>query len=249
MRPTRRAALAALGGAATTGLAGCIGGGGGGGGGEGGTGNGSDAGAADSCDPEQTSTVRQQSPPSLGPDDAPVTLMVFEDYACPHCVQFSLDVFPKIRSNYVDSGEIRYQHRDFPIPVLGKDANRWSWRAASAGRGVKEAGGDGAFFEFTHELFRGYQERANDNNYSYTYDNVAAAADAVGAPKCEIVGDAKFETFEPVLQTERTRGEELGLAGTPAIFVDGGSGDPTYLNPDGKNNDYETVKKAIDSRL
>lgn len=244
MRPTRRAVLAALGGAAATGLAGCIGGGSGSGGD-----GGSDAGAADSCDPKQTSPVRKQSPPSLGPDDAPVTLMVFEDYGCPHCVDFSLDVFPKIRSNYVDPGKIRYQHRDFPIPVLGKDANRWSWRAASAGRGVKEASGDETFFEFKHELFRGYQKRANDNNYSYSYDNVAAAADAVGAPKCEIVGDAKFETFKPVIESERKRGKELGLSATPAILIDDGSGTPTYINPQGKNNDYQAVKSAIDSRL
>lgn len=232
MRVTRRATLAALGGAATTGLAGCIGGGGG-------------SGAASSCDPSQRQPVQNLPTPTLGPDDAPVTLMVFEDFACPHCADFSLNVFPKIRSNYVESGDVRYEHHDFPIPVL----KPWSWKAASAARGVQDATDDATFFEFAHDLFAGYWDRYQNNNPSYSLDHVAEAAEAVGAPKCRIVGDAEHETYRPVLERDKTRGERLGLQGTPAIFIDDGSGSPTYVNPNAENNDFQSVSEAVESRL
>lgn len=240
MRSTRRGLLAALGGAATAGLAGCI---------SGGSGSGGGGGGVEGCSPTEESPVQSLPAPSLGPapEEAPLTLLVFEDFACPHCMRFSLNVLPKLRSNFVEPGKIRYEHHDFPIPVL--EENEWSWRAASAARGVQDTTGDEAFFEFAHHMFEGYEKRVSNRNYSFSYQNVASAAEAADAPRCDIVGAAKYQTYRPVLEENRSLGNDLGLEGTPAIFIDDGSGEPTYINPEGKTNSYDAVASAIRSRL
>ena len=57
---------------------------------------------------------------ALGPADAPVTIIEYASLTCPHCAYFNREVFPKIKSAYVDTGKIRYVFREFPRDI--KDA-------------------------------------------------------------------------------------------------------------------------------
>lgn len=51
--------------------------------------------------------------PFIGPEDAPVVIVEFSDYACPFCGKFYLDTLPLILEAYPD--EVKYVHRDYPI--------------------------------------------------------------------------------------------------------------------------------------
>jgi protein-disulfide isomerase len=200
MERTRRAYL----GAAAVGLgatAGCLGGG---------------SSGANGCTIEDEPTVAELPSPTLGPDDADVTVMAFEDFACPHCATYSLEVSPRIRSEYVESGVVRYEFHDFPIPV----DEQWSWQAASAARGVQDGMDDATFFEYAHALF--------ENQSSLSAELVTDLANDVGAPGCEIQADAVNETYRQVVETDRQRAVDLGAEGTPAIYVDGQPVSPTY---------------------
>jgi len=201
MQRTRRQYLRAVAGTGGTALvAGCLGGG---------------RGTSD-CDIEDEPTVSDLPAPTLGPSDAEVTVVAFEDFACPHCATYSLEVFPDLRAEYVETGVVRYEFRDFPIPV----DERWSWQAASAARGVQDEVDDSAFFEYAHALFE------NQNDYSPTL--VTDLANDVGAPGCAIQADALNETYRPVIEADRQRAVDRGARGTPAIFVAGRSVEPSY---------------------
>jgi protein-disulfide isomerase len=54
---------------------------------------------------------------ALGPADAPVTIVEYAAPTCPHCARFSKDVFPRIKSEYIDAGKLRYVFRDFPLNI------------------------------------------------------------------------------------------------------------------------------------
>ena len=56
---------------------------------------------------------------ALGPANAAVTITEFASMTCPHCAAFTEKVFPKIKSEYIDSGKIRFVFREFPLPVGG----------------------------------------------------------------------------------------------------------------------------------
>jgi len=61
--------------------------------------------------------TRPQSLPdmALGPAEAKVTIVEYAAPTCPHCARFNKDVFPKIKSTYIDTGKIRYVFRNFPL--------------------------------------------------------------------------------------------------------------------------------------
>ncbi|WP_251331057.1 thioredoxin domain-containing protein [Haloplanus pelagicus] len=170
---------------------------------------GGESAGTDDCTIETEPTVSSLSAPSLGPADADVSVVAFEDFSCPHCATFSLDVLPEIRSEYVEPGAARFEHRDFPIPV----DERWSWQAASAARGVQDETDDTTFFEYAHDLF------ANQGDYSPRL--ITDLANDAGAPGCAIQADALNETYRPVVSADRESGIESGVEATPTVFVAG----------------------------
>jgi len=52
---------------------------------------------------------------AIGNPDAPIRVVEFFDLACPHCQNFALNTFPKIRENYIANGDVVWVFRDFPI--------------------------------------------------------------------------------------------------------------------------------------
>ena len=221
MRPTRRAYLASAG-TALASVAGCLGGG------SGPSGPDSEqTQGANGCTLKNEDQVEDLPTPALGNADSGVTVKVWEDYSCPHCATFALEVFPKLRSQYIDPGKIRYEHHDFPIPVDQK----WSWAAASAARGVQDTTDVATFFEYTHKLFQ------NQNSYSMSL--VTKLANEVGAPGCDVQSDAVYYTYKPVLQADKQAGKDAGVSGTPGVFVNGKSVEPSY----------GAVSSAIESNL
>jgi protein-disulfide isomerase len=54
---------------------------------------------------------------ALGPADAAVTITEFASMTCPHCAAFTEKVFPKIKSEYIDTNKIRFVFREFPLDI------------------------------------------------------------------------------------------------------------------------------------
>ncbi len=51
---------------------------------------------------------------SYGKADAPVVIYGFESLSCPHCREFHVGAWPRIKKTYVDTGKVRFVLRDFP---------------------------------------------------------------------------------------------------------------------------------------
>ncbi|SDD08331.1 thioredoxin domain-containing protein [Natrinema hispanicum] len=219
MRTTRRSTLAALGGTiALSTTAGCLGGSGGGS-------------FPSDCDGTEVETVNSLPRPALGPEDASVTVDVFEDFACGHCATFTNDVYPQIESTYIEPGEIRYRYFDYPIPV---DEN-WSWRAASAARAVQDRTDAETFFSFAKGIYE-QQSRLIEDGYQF----IREVADDNGVDGCTVATAAKEEAYREVVEADKQTGDDRGVPGTPAVFVDG-----ELL----ENYAWDTVSAAIDGQL
>ena len=54
---------------------------------------------------------------TIGTSNAPIGLIEFADYQCPFCAEFAESVFPHIKAKYVDSGLVRFEFRNFPLPI------------------------------------------------------------------------------------------------------------------------------------
>ena len=51
---------------------------------------------------------------SMGPDTAKVTVIEYASASCPHCAAFYKDVFPTLKTEYIDTGKIKFIFREFP---------------------------------------------------------------------------------------------------------------------------------------
>src|SRR6478736_5031450 len=54
----------------------------------------------------------------LGRTDAPVTIVEYASATCPHCAAFHKDVFPQLKSEFIDTGKVRFIFREFPFDDL-----------------------------------------------------------------------------------------------------------------------------------
>lgn len=83
--------------------------------------------------------------PSLGRSDASLVLVEFLDYQCPYCVKYHSEIYPQIKSAYVDTGKLRVSSVQLPLPFHSF--------ADAAARAAVCADGQGRFWEMRDRLF------------------------------------------------------------------------------------------------
>ena len=222
-RLSRRAVLAG-GLALTTASAGCLGGG--------------DAagGPVETGTPEFGTIAESATPtggqplptPVAGDPEADVTVAAFEDYACPHCATYATEVFPQVAADYLADGAIRYEFYDFPIPV----DEAVSWEAANAARAVQAEAGAQAYYVYSERLFR------NQSNLGPSaYASLTEGLDVDGETVREAATD---RAYDQTVEADKQRGLDLGVQGTPTVFVDG---DPVQW----QEIAYDPVRQAIEA--
>ncbi|NCN99486.1 disulfide bond formation protein DsbA [Candidatus Pacearchaeota archaeon CG_4_10_14_0_2_um_filter_35_33] len=111
----------------------------------------------------------------LGDENAPVEIIEFSDYQCPFCRKFWTETLPLIKSEYIDTGKVKFVYRDFPLTSIHPAAQP----AAEAAECVREKGGDEAYFKMHDKIF---QE-----------GNILDGGDPIKGP---VQGTAQFGTTE-----------------------------------------------------
>ena len=59
----------------------------------------------------------------MGHPDAPVTVIEYASMTCPHCQRLHVEVLPRIKAEYVDTGRVRWVFRDFPLDRMALNAH------------------------------------------------------------------------------------------------------------------------------
>ena len=170
--------------------------------------------------------------PTLGRDDAPVKLILFENFLCEHCKAFEVEVFPRIRSAYVETGKVEAYYVNL------------AWGAGSA----TTAGLAGecayrqdeeAFWAYKSAIFEAQSD--HDGNWA-TIDRLVAIAradvpalDADALRAC--IADGRYLSD---VQRDLDLGEFVGIRGTPTLVI----GTDAFEGPT-----YEALAAAIDERL
>lgn len=96
-------------------------------------------------------TASADDDPVLGDKNAPVTMIEFSDYQCPFCRKFWTETLPSIKSEYIDTGKVKFVYRDFPLTSIHPGAEP----AAEAAECVRDLyGGDQAYFRMHDKIFQ-----------------------------------------------------------------------------------------------
>src|SRR5215468_6959964 len=60
---------------------------------------------------------------SIGSPKATVTITEYASMSCPHCAAWGENVFPMLRSRYIDTGKVRFVFREFPLDIKAAGAS------------------------------------------------------------------------------------------------------------------------------
>ena len=88
---------------------------------------------------------------TMGDPDAPVTVIEYASYTCPHCANFHRDTFKKIKSEFIDTGKVHFIYREvyFDRPGL------WASMVARCGGPVRYFGVSELLYEQQREWTSG----------------------------------------------------------------------------------------------
>ena len=59
---------------------------------------------------------------SIGSIDAKITIKVFSSLTCPHCANFHKDIFEELQKDYIDQGQVKFEHHGFPLDLAALNA-------------------------------------------------------------------------------------------------------------------------------
>ncbi|MBW7964389.1 MULTISPECIES: DsbA family protein [unclassified Bradyrhizobium] len=147
---------------------------------------------------------------ALGPKDAAVTITEFASMTCPHCAAFNEQVFPKIKSEYIDTGKIRYVFREFPLDIK-----------AAAGSMLSRciANGDAAkYFAVTDMLFR----QQNDWVAKNTTETLTRIGKQAGLTQQQVEACLKDQALlDKIAADQKYASDVLKVDSTPTFFING----------------------------
>ena len=153
---------------------------------------------------------------SMGNPDAPVVLEEFGDFQCPHCKTWFEDVEPLIVENYVESGDVYFVYRNFPI--LGPE----SLSAANASMCAADQNG---FWEYHDILF---VNQAGSNTGNFSDGRLVAFAESAGLDTEAFESCLAENRFQNEVEDDFSTGQQSGITGTPGILLNGVRVDSSY---------------------
>lgn len=154
-----------------------------------------------------TQSLIQNGSPLVGNQNAPITIVEWEDYQCTFCYKFHQSSKDILIQEYVNTGKANFVFRDFPLN--GPD----SVLAAQASYCADD---QGKYWEYHDEI---YKNRAGERTGWVTRQSLDQFANTVGLDlvqfnKC--LDDKKYE--QKVLENEKF-GTKIGIKATPSFLI------------------------------
>ncbi|MCB8982545.1 MAG: DsbA family protein [Ardenticatenaceae bacterium] len=149
---------------------------------------------------------------AIGPADAPVTVVEVSDYGCGHCASFNLNSAATLKSEYVDTGEVRWITMPY---ALGGQSGYPTLPSAASAMCASEQGTEA--FEKYHETLFTLQGTGNYN----TRDGFLQIAQAVGLDMDAFTACYDDGRYESAVSNNIQAANRSGVAATPTFFVNG----------------------------
>ncbi len=146
----------------------------------------------------------------LGSKDAAVTITEYASMTCPHCAAFNEQVFPKIKSEYIDTGKVRYIFREFPLDIKAAAGSMLS-RCIAKDDAPK-------YFAVTDMLFRQQSDWVMKN----TTETLTRIGKQAGLTQQQVEACLKDQALlDKIAADQKYASEVLKVDSTPTFFVNG----------------------------
>ncbi|MCF3596035.1 DsbA family protein [Rhodobacteraceae bacterium LMO-12] len=165
----------------------------------------------------------------MGAEDAPVTVIEYASFTCPHCANFHMNQGKQLKSEYIDTGKVRFIYRDVYFDRVGL------W-AAMLARCESDR-----FFGITDMLY------SKQSEWLASSDPVVLAGSLRKMGKIAGLSEERVDACmqdadkaKALVDWFETNAEADNIEATPTVLVDG-------VKLDG--NSWNAIKEAIDAKL
>lgn len=140
--------------------------------------------------------------PSLGPTNAPVTIVIWSDFECPHCKHI-VPIAEKIQEAHAQ--DVRLVHKFYPLP---RHTN-----AKIAARAAFAAKLQGKYWEMERLLF--------ENQQNLGEQTILEFASSLGLNMDRVKADMESDAATTAIKRDMDEADKLGLSGTPFVLING----------------------------
>lgn len=157
-------------------------------------------------DPKLVQPIDLQGSPARGPDDAPVTIVVFADFQCPACAAV-VEPLHQVFETYTPN--VRLVFKDYPIKYH-QQAEGAAWAGVAAHKQGK--------FWALHDLMFANSEKLQPHD-------IEKYARSLNLDMAKFIKDRDSAETKATVLANYQQGSRLGIKGTPALFINGRSFD------------------------
>ena len=145
---------------------------------------------------------------AIGAPEAPVSVIEYFSLTCSHCRDFHTETFPRLRTEYVETGKVRFIARDFPL-------NRPALDAAI----LAHCAGPGRYFAFIETLFNTFDNWTRAADYLNALGQIGQLGGISEGQFQNCLGDQALETkiFSSILEAQ----EKFDIKSTPSFIING----------------------------
>jgi protein-disulfide isomerase len=167
---------------------------------------------------------------ALGDPDAPVTVIEYAMFTCPHCAAFHADNFPKLKAEYIDAGKVRLVFREVYF-------NRPSLWAAMIARCAPED----RYFGIVDLLFANQRDWAAAESNEELVQKLYGIGKQAGLTEDEMKACLTDRDFAEALVADYQKNAEAdGVDATPTFVINGEKVD---------NAPYDELAAKLDEAL
>ena len=156
---------------------------------------------------------------SAGPDGAPITLVEYGDFQCPHCGR----AYPIVKEIQKRLGKrLRFVFRNFPLTQIHPNAEH-------AAEAAEAAAAQDKFWPMHDRIFE--RQFALDDEYLVEY------AAELGLDATRIADELAKGTYRDRVRDDFMSGVRSGVNGTPTFFINGARHDGRW--------DYDALQAVL----
>jgi protein-disulfide isomerase len=143
-----------------------------------------------------------------GPEGAKVRIIEYASLTCSHCAQFHKTTYPELKKRYIDTGQVRFTLREFPLDPL-----------ATAGFMLARTDNSARYYPITDMLFETQQSWAFVNK---PLDALSQTMRQAGFSQEKFEATLKDQKLYDAVNAVKNRGaEKFKVDSTPTFFVNG----------------------------
>lgn len=152
---------------------------------------------------------------AIGPDDAPHTIVIYEDFLCPFCGELEKQTHEDLARLAAD-GKVQVEYR--PFNLLGRSSEDYSVRSLNAFAAVLDAAGPKAAKKM-HDLL--YANQPSESGPFPSNDDLLDLAVEAGATESDVKDDIENAGQLDWVTAATDAAQKAGVRSTPTVLLDG----------------------------